>query len=136
MTASGKARFRPNGSVPFDFQRMVNNFGDEELTKQILVTYAEQLRSRLAELREAIQTDRYRDIHRIAHSIRGGAQNIYDQRLSDAARHIEEAAKHTEKGIPGAALYSVLEREVTILAEAVKIYRGRGPHGKGSIRRR
>ena len=105
---------------PFDLEIMAMQYGSREISLEILTNYAHQLEDQLRNLRRALMNGSVSEIHRLAHSMSGGARNIHHMDLGTAAESLERAAKTGGIGHNGETLYRHIEREVVYLAEAVE----------------
>jgi len=119
---------------PFDIDEMICRYGNREISEEILTCYTEELRSQLRILSTAISSGRHSEAHRIAHSIRGGAQNISSPGLRDAAMRLEEAVKEKRTMPQVRNLYSAVEHEVLLLAEGVTTWIAGRNHEKSTLR--
>ncbi|MBN1648905.1 MAG: Hpt domain-containing protein [Spirochaetales bacterium] len=87
-----------NGMTPLNIDHMVKELGCLDTAKRILVRFAEHTNSQIERLQEAIKTGRISEIHRISHSVKGGAMNIGADRLVETARLLEVDAKAEKIG--------------------------------------
>ncbi len=63
------------------------------MVRSVLSSYPSHLDAQLCELQQAFQRGSQRDVHRIAHSIKGGALNLGASPLSEIALRIERSAR-------------------------------------------
>ena len=78
---------------PLDLDHMVRELGCVDTAKRILQRYAQHTEIQIERLQEAINSGTMSEIHRISHSVKGGAMNIGADRLVETARTLEFAAK-------------------------------------------
>lgn len=79
--------------MPVDFDAMVKDLGDREVAVQILTGYCDRVEKKLEHLNDAVYYKKISDVHREAHSIKGGSMNIHAPLLREAALELEIAAK-------------------------------------------
>lgn len=84
----------PKG-LPFEVEDVEAVPGGGRIVARLLVGYCDYLTSQLALLKEAAQNGRLREVHRIAHAIRGGALTIGATELADAAENLEKVSKRS-----------------------------------------
>lgn len=80
-------------SNPLDMNYLISELGCEKTVKKILVRYASHTVTQLEKLQEAIKSFKVKEIHRISHSIKGGAMNIRALDLINTAKNLEIEAK-------------------------------------------
>ncbi len=61
--------------------------------RSILEGFLHQLAEQTERVESAFREGNFRNLHREAHSVKGGALNVFAVPLSEAARELEEAAK-------------------------------------------
>ncbi len=66
--------------------------------RAILEGFLRQLAEQTERIERAFREGNFRDLHREAHSVKGGALNVFALPLSEAARELEEAAKSGDAG--------------------------------------
>ncbi len=78
---------------PFDMDYLIRELGSRETAVKILLRYSNHTEKQVEKLKQAIIDKHITEIHRIAHSIKGGAMNIRARGLSNKALDLERAAK-------------------------------------------
>lgn len=78
--------------LPFDMDYLIRELGSRETALKILLRYSNHTKKQVEKLKQAIIDRHIPEIHRIAHSIKGGAMNIRAGNLSNKARDLEKAA--------------------------------------------
>ena len=106
----------PKG-LPFEIGDVVAELGDERAVAGLLGEYCDYLSGQLASLKEASKERRLREVHRIAHAIRGGALTIGAAELADAAANLEKVSD-TNAAPPTLALISKLEDQAAQIRHA------------------
>lgn len=83
----------PNKRVPpVDLERVFRCIGEERMVQSVLSSYPRHLEALLTDLQAAIDRGAQPEVHRIAHSIRGGALNLGAGLLGEAALGVERSA--------------------------------------------
>ncbi len=72
--------------------------GDEELAREVEVTFLEDIPLQLARLEEAAASGEWETVQRQAHKIKGAAANLGAEAFREAARRVEEAVGSPGKG--------------------------------------
>lgn len=79
-------------TIPFEIVDTVAEGGDPELVAALLAGYREYLTQQMGALKSAALQQRTKEVHRIAHAIRGGALTIRADGLARCAKKLERAA--------------------------------------------
>ena len=66
-------------------------------------------------MRSALSNARFEDLHRLAHRMKGSGGNYGYSMLTDAAKHLEDAAKAQDLQSAGQALH-----QVALLCQAIE----------------
>lgn len=78
---------------PLDITPLILEFGEEKAVIEIVTAFINRLPDKMNLLDHHVQKNEYDDVHRIAHSIRGGAKNIGATNLAAHAFSLEKEAK-------------------------------------------
>lgn len=108
--------------APVDFAKAIEEFdGQKDLVLSIIQEFTEDIKVQIETMNVALASADAETIRREAHSIKGGAANIHANRLSRAAKTIEDLAKAgTMTEIPKALI--VLVEENDTMQEALKTF--------------
>ena len=82
-----------NKLSPVNLEYLLSQIGDEKIVMSIVRKYRNHLRTLLENLQKELHNEDYREVHRIAHSIKGGASNLGAESLQKSARHLEAKAR-------------------------------------------
>ncbi|MBA3015816.1 MAG: response regulator [Proteobacteria bacterium] len=101
----------PTEEAPVDFDKAIKEFdGQKDLVLSIIQEFIDDIKGQIETMNVALASADTETIRREAHSIKGGAANIYANSLSLAAKTIEELAKAgTMAEIPKALITLVEE---------------------------
>lgn len=104
----------PKG-LPFEVGDVVADLGDERVVAGLLAEYCDYLSGQLASLKDASREHRSREVHRIAHAIRGGALTIGAAELADAAEHLEKVSENSTSALTLVLVSKIEERTAELL---------------------
>ena len=76
---------------------LMEQFGDEEIVKEIYAEYANSIREKLPEFESALASDDWTGLDKLAHAVKGNALATGDNELADVAISLRAAAKMSEK---------------------------------------
>ncbi len=116
--------------VPFKYEKntppisigsLVSSFGDEETATKIVSCYIRAVRSEFKQLTESVLEGNSIEIHRLAHSIRGGALSIHAEGLAKAAGSFEEEIKEENLHTCDKHLQNI-SRELLLVTRYVKTH--------------
>ena len=103
-------------SLPLDLDMMVKNYGDPEVCTILISGYLQEAPKLLGGIEEGLKEKDPRKVHRLAHSLKGGALNIHAQDLGKAALTLEKEAK--EDRLENGSLYlEKIRREYLTVSE-------------------
>jgi len=112
----------PAEDSPVDFARAIAEFdGQKDLVLSIIHEFTEDIKAQIETMNVALATGDAETIRREAHSIKGGAANIHANRLSMAAKTIEDLAKGNAMPELPQALIALAE-ENKKMQEALKTF--------------
>ena len=98
-----------------DLSVLNRQIGDTSVVKEIVSRYLVHLEEQLVHLRTLRPwEDNLEEIHRIAHSIRGGAGNIGAIRLHNLAKELEACVKRGETEICSGHIEKLWEAFITL----------------------
>ncbi len=101
----------------FDMEGALEAFmGKREIVDRVMEGFLARLEEQLSELRQALGAGDIESIHRISHSIKGGALSLHARRLGACAAQLEEIARGDESG-DLSALVDELAEHAEILRE-------------------
>jgi len=83
----------PNTESPFNYKVFLEELGSKDVALSILKGYISSVEKQLVTIKNAILKGDYVLVHREAHSIKGGAGNIFANKLMYAAEKLERSAK-------------------------------------------
>jgi len=83
----------PDKDSPMDYRVFLEELGSEEVALSILKGYITSVEEQLLTIKNAILKGDHILVHREAHSIKGGAGNVFANDLMDAAKELEYSAK-------------------------------------------
>ena len=86
--------------IPLDFKSLLYEFeGDKKDVKKVISKFLVIVEKQLGTLSKSIKKRDYKIIHNEAHSIKGGAKNLFADNLAAAAFILENKAKQKKTGI-------------------------------------
>jgi HPt (histidine-containing phosphotransfer) domain-containing protein len=95
----------------FDRQALINRLmGDEELMREVLVTYIQEIPSLLNQLKTSLANGDVKTTERLVHTIKGSSANLGAEALRTAAAGLEKFIKTGELELVTAGIGS-LEKE-------------------------
>mgnify|MGYP000954077805 CR=1 FL=1 len=114
----------------FDLEGALNRLGgDRELFQDVVGFFLEDSPGLLEQVRQGFAAGDAETVHRAAHSLKGLAAQLGGARAVDAARAVEAPARPQSDMKPepadlktARANFPALEREITLLQEAVAPY--------------
>jgi two-component system, sensor histidine kinase and response regulator len=84
----------PDDTQVFHYEGALNAFlGKKDVVARVLRQFMEKTEQRLPEIQAALEQERFEDARNDAHAIKGGAWNLEANRLGDAAKILEDAAR-------------------------------------------
>jgi HPt (histidine-containing phosphotransfer) domain-containing protein len=91
----------PATHAPIEMERMLEDFPDPALCRCLIEEFFAQTQKLLEDLPEHLNSRDFSTVHRIAHTIKGGALNIHAPEISQTAKEFEHDAKarRLEKGL-------------------------------------
>ena len=98
--------------IPVDLDRVFRCVAEEYAVQPILRRYPAHLQEQLKALRTALDADQEKEVHRIAHAIKGGALNLGAEGLGTAALEVERNARVGDLRAARSGLPSI-EKEAT-----------------------
>ena len=75
----------------------MEQFGDEEVVKEIYAEYANSIREKLPELEAALAAENWSSLDQLAHAVKGNALATGDNDTANVAIALRVAAKMSEK---------------------------------------
>ncbi len=113
------------GHRVIDLEGLLDSIGREEgLAGQLLDRTAQDLPSRMEELREALDQGDPQAVHRIAHALKGMLASIRAEEASERARRVDDAARNGDIGTARAGLPALEEASGQLLAAIRSRLRG------------
>ena len=76
---------------------LMEQFGDEEVVKEIYAEYANSIREKLPELEAALAAENWSSLDQLAHAVKGNALATGDNDTANVAIALRVAAKMSEK---------------------------------------
>jgi signal transduction histidine kinase/CheY-like chemotaxis protein/HPt (histidine-containing phosphotransfer) domain-containing protein/HAMP domain-containing protein len=104
-SCAGPAAVHPSGgsqaSGPrlrqiINWDRLMDRLGDEAIIREVIPTYIESARERLAAMTDALRSADCQAVASHAHALKGVARNLSLERLSNAAGQMESAARNQD----------------------------------------
>jgi two-component system sensor histidine kinase/response regulator len=122
--AAGSAHTGKSHSGPIvDYAgAMVRLGGDQQLFREFVAVYDEDVPTLMEALRNALRGHDREGVERNAHSVRGLISNFGARRAVETAAQMEEVAK-TARWQDADTTFEKLEREIKLLSEALQCYR-------------
>ncbi|MCW8997109.1 MAG: response regulator, partial [Kangiellaceae bacterium] len=131
MIEHGRSRPVKSGSSPiksinscqvWDKQAALKRLlGKEQLLRKLVVSFQKDFSTNLELLRQSYEGERYQEVTRLAHSIKGSAGNVAGVKVQELASRIEQHGK-TEKSVVSASLVADLELAGAELSEILEAY--------------
>ena len=87
----------------------MEQFGDEEVVKEIYAEYANSIREKLPELEAALTAENWSSLDQMAHAVKGNALATGDTDTANVAVALRIAAKMSEKDTARSLLDKLLE---------------------------
>jgi len=97
--------------------------GDEELAKELIMSFLEDTPAQIGNLKEMIEAGVVADAERLAHSIKGASANLGGDALRAASYEVEKAAK-TGNCDSAMKLVPELERQFELFREEMRRFLG------------
>ena len=76
---------------------LMEQFGDEDVVKEIYAEYANSIQEKLPEFEAALAAEDWPALDKLAHAVKGNALATGDTALADVAISLRVAAKMSEK---------------------------------------
>ena len=76
---------------------LMEQFGDEDVVKEIYAEYATSIQEKLPELEAALAAENWTALDQLAHAVKGNALATGDSAVADVAISMRTAAKMSEK---------------------------------------
>jgi len=102
------------------WDRLIDRFGDEDLVREIMPTYTEDIQSHFDKLSQAIKNGDCRSIASHAHALKGVGRNLGIERLFDIAGQTEHAGREKDIEVSTVhfnALKLEIEKVLTVLSQ-------------------
>jgi len=113
-----------SNSGVFDRQGLMERvLGDEELAKELIMSFLEDTPAQIGNLKEMIEAGVVADAERLAHSIKGASANLGGDALRAASYEVEKAAK-TGNCDSAMKLVPELERQFELFREEMRRFLG------------
>jgi signal transduction histidine kinase/CheY-like chemotaxis protein len=93
--------------------------GDSSLRKELISKFKENLEVSLLELESALKKRDWKQAHRIVHSVRGGAANLYAHRLSESAEELENILKTSPESEEREAALKAFQKNAEMFIQEV-----------------
>ena len=103
-----------NQGPPLNLDYLVEQIGDRKVIFDIVLKYQKHLNKQVQLLGEELDSCKYVEVHRIAHSIKGGAGNIGAEKLRESAWKLEIKAKQGDL-VNCTPLYSALKDNFSLV---------------------
>ena len=88
---------------------LMEQFGDEEVVKEIYAEYAKSVQEKIPELEAALKSENWSSLDQMAHAVKGNALATGDNDTANVAVALRIAAKMSEKDTSRALLYKLEE---------------------------
>jgi len=119
QAVTGEAPTEQSEERRFDMTILINRMmGDEEMAREILDGFMEDMPDQIAALKEALEAGDSPLAERLAHTIKGASANVGAEELRNAALQMEEAAKESDME-RCATLLPAIEREFENLKKSI-----------------
>ena len=82
--------------MPIDYDVALEEFGDMDIVKDIVVQFVEKVETQISEMKEALSDKDIESLRRHAHAIKGGAATLEAKPLSGVAKEMENLCKENE----------------------------------------
>lgn len=76
---------------------LMEQFGDEDVVKEIYAEYVASIQEKLSELEAALAAENWSGLDQLAHAVKGNALATGDTAVADVAISLRTAAKMAEK---------------------------------------
>ena len=76
---------------------LMEQFGDEDVVKDIYAEYAKSIQEKLPEIETALTTENWSTLDSVAHAVKGNALTTGDTDTANVAIALRNAAKMSEK---------------------------------------
>ena len=87
-----------SGRAVFKYDEALNIFmGEREVLNEVLSEFRDRVAGQTVLMKELLESGKYEDLTREAHSIKGGSWNLAMERLGDEAALLEKSAKEKDK---------------------------------------
>ena len=83
---------------------LMEQFGDEDVIKDIYAEYVNSIQEKLPEFDAAIASENWQSLDRLAHAVKGNALAAGDTDIADVAISLRSAAKMSEKDTAAALI--------------------------------
>ena len=88
---------------------LMEQFGDEDVVKEIYAEYAKSVQEKLPELEAALAAENWTDLDSLAHAVKGNALATGDTDSANVAISLRTAAKMSDKATSRALLDKLQE---------------------------
>jgi HPt (histidine-containing phosphotransfer) domain-containing protein len=112
--------------LPIQLEVFIAEIGDRDTALGILMKYREQAEGLLLEIHRAFSENKWEEVHRIAHKIRGGALNIGAHRLAISAGQLMKGSSE-ESPQGGARLIETMEQEFQVISNYIASFNDEKP---------
>ncbi len=99
-----------------NWDRLMDRLGDEAIVREVIPTYIESARERLAAMTDALRSADCQAVASHAHALKGVARNLSLERLSNAAAQMESAARNQDIETATLSLNEVTKQVNEVLA--------------------
>ena len=119
---------------PYDLTYMLRQIGDQDLVEEIVSRYIVHVQEQLDTLKNLKPyAENLPEIHRIAHSIKGGARNIGAARMEKTAMSLEKRAKANKAHTCGGEIKKLIQAFHSLQESITLKVPGDGNDQKGFI---
>lgn len=88
---------------------LMEQFGDEDVVKEIYAEYANSIQEKLPEIEAALAEENWASLDHLAHAVKGNALAAGDNAVSETAIALRVAAKMSEKNTASSLLVKLKE---------------------------
>ncbi len=88
---------------------LMEQFGDEEVVKEIYEEYVKSIHEKLPEIESALAAENWAALDPLAHAVKGNALATGDKEIADAAIALRIAAKMSEKSTANTLVFRLKE---------------------------
>lgn len=103
---------------PFQLDVFIAEIGDRDVASSILMKYREQTEGLLLDLHKAFSENKWEEVHRVAHKIKGGALNIGADGLAIPTGQLMKISRE-DSPQGGARLIETMEQEFQVISNFI-----------------